>query len=347
MLNRSVIMKLLITSMIAACAAGILFVTSPISAAPAAQTTLPDFTLDAHTVISVTVAISGGQVIVVPVDLNFIAQNHNDETDVSLIAHVKQQAGIFIGVAPSKSISATIALPQSIAAASQTAAAPSATNGSGTHIVNRNSNLRAGPGTSFQIVGRKRAGDTVTVVGQNNDGSWLQLDDGNWIAAFLVRPLENNTGEEETQAGGTPTPTATLTETVSTEPTDVAGQAELAGYVQELTAIGSQTNSAVDRLTGLLGSPEPQNPTWRSDVDSELTILSDALDQYLALTPVPGYADLHAQVTDVALTCEQAVDYLRSGINDPRSIDPALAEQSVQDCASKADDLAADLQALQ
>ena len=83
---------------------------------------------------------------------------------------------------------------------------------------------------------------------------------------------------------------------------------------------------------------EPLIPAWRNDVAAQLVVLSDALDQYLALTPVSGYEDLHAQVTDVALTCEQAVDYLVNGLENPSAIDRALATQSVQACAAQTAD---------
>ena len=124
-----------------------------------------------------------------PVDLTFIAQNQGGETDVSVIADVEQQAGIFIGVAPSGVTSATIQLPQTAAQATATASARS----NGSNRMQRvpmlpivTSNLRAGPGTNFDIVGRVAAGGTVTVVGENEDGTWLELDNGNWIAEFLV-----------------------------------------------------------------------------------------------------------------------------------------------------------------
>jgi len=50
----------------------------------------------------------------------------------------------------------------------------------------RNANLRAGPGTNYTIVGGVRAADALDLQGQTSDGSWLQLRDGSWIAAFLV-----------------------------------------------------------------------------------------------------------------------------------------------------------------
>jgi hypothetical protein len=338
----------------------------PVFAAPSAQTSLPDFTINAQTVLTVTVAITGGQVIVIPVDLAFVTQSNDGETDVSLIADVEQQAGIFIGVAPSTSISATIETPQSQAAANATAA-PSQNNSNveGTHVANRNANRRAGPGTNFQIVGRVGSGEAVTVVGANNDGTWLELEDGSWVAEFLLDPVanatpnsnnddnnnddngddnnddgnddSNNDQNDDDQAEAEPTPT--------TEPVAVEG--DIATYLANVIAIGTQANNAVDTLNALIENPQPFNADWLNEAEEQLGALANALDQYLALTPVPGYEDLHAQVTNVALTCEQAVDYLFTGLDNPLAIEPGVATQSVQACAAEANALAGAVEALQ
>ena len=50
----------------------------------------------------------------------------------------------------------------------------------------RTANLRAGPGTTYAISGTVSAGQVVTIQRKNTDGSWLQLANGAWIAAFLV-----------------------------------------------------------------------------------------------------------------------------------------------------------------
>lgn len=52
--------------------------------------------------------------------------------------------------------------------------------------VNRPSNLRAGPGTNFAILDVAQTGQSVTVVDENASGTWYELEDGEWIAAFLV-----------------------------------------------------------------------------------------------------------------------------------------------------------------
>lgn len=52
--------------------------------------------------------------------------------------------------------------------------------------VNKNANLRSGPGTNFEIVGSAQAGQQVNLVSKNEAGDWYLLDSGQWIASFLV-----------------------------------------------------------------------------------------------------------------------------------------------------------------
>ncbi|MEZ4736794.1 MAG: SH3 domain-containing protein [Caldilineaceae bacterium] len=85
------------------------------------------------------------------------------------------------------------------------AATPLAT--SSTVFANRNANLRAGPGTTYAIVGGVRTGQTLVQVGRNADSSWLQLEDGTWIAAFLVNASAPTPGVTATSASVAPTAT--------------------------------------------------------------------------------------------------------------------------------------------
>lgn len=79
-----------------------------------------------------------------------------------------------------------------------------------TGTVNRDANLRSGPGTNYAIAGSAKNGDKVTIVDKNADSSWLQLSDGKWIASFLV-----NLGLTPT-ANSTPVPTGVITPTTAT-----------------------------------------------------------------------------------------------------------------------------------
>lgn len=47
-------------------------------------------------------------------------------------------------------------------------------------------NLRAGPGTTFAIVGSANVGESLSLTGQSADGEWYQTDSGAWIAGFLL-----------------------------------------------------------------------------------------------------------------------------------------------------------------
>jgi len=49
-----------------------------------------------------------------------------------------------------------------------------------------NSNLRGGPGTTYERTGSAAAGSSISLVACNDACDWYQLSDGNWIADFLV-----------------------------------------------------------------------------------------------------------------------------------------------------------------
>lgn len=66
---------------------------------------------------------------------------------------------------------------------------PTAILGQVTGRVLRNANLRAGPGKEFAVIGTVTARQTLVIVGSNAKGDWYRLENGMWIAAFLVGGL--------------------------------------------------------------------------------------------------------------------------------------------------------------
>ncbi|CAN5754410.1 hypothetical protein BH10CHL1_BH10CHL1_45540 [soil metagenome] len=76
----------------------------------------------------------------------------------------------------------------------------------------QSANLRAGPGTTYTVTGGVNAGQALVVANQNADGSWLQLADGAWIAAFLVNQSSATAPAVSANAAPT-TPIATPTAT--------------------------------------------------------------------------------------------------------------------------------------
>jgi hypothetical protein len=64
--------------------------------------------------------------------------------------------------------------------------APTATAPLVRPVANDVANLRAGPGTNYAIIGRATISQALAIMARNPAGDWYQLDDGTWIAAFLV-----------------------------------------------------------------------------------------------------------------------------------------------------------------
>ncbi|SDG74581.1 SH3 domain-containing protein [Roseospirillum parvum] len=111
----------------------------------------------------------------------------------ALMADYEQHYGTGSGGQAAGQSPATPAKPRSSATGGQSgASAP----GAETLFVNKNANLRAGPGTGFAKVGRKEAGAAIQVVGKSEDGEWLRLEDGNWIYEPLTGP--EKAGNEQT-----------------------------------------------------------------------------------------------------------------------------------------------------
>jgi hypothetical protein len=73
-------------------------------------------------------------------------------------------------------------------------------------IVNRNANLRTGPGPTHAVVGNAKQDTSVIIVGRNEAGDWYLLHDGAWIAAFLVDTDAQDIPVAPEGAGTTATP---------------------------------------------------------------------------------------------------------------------------------------------
>ena len=79
-------------------------------------------------------------------------------------------------------ITATVPTTTTVTTTTPTEATPATT----TPETNGDSNLRAGPGQSFDIVGSVLTGTALTLIGRNEAGDWLKLQNGAWIFGALV-----------------------------------------------------------------------------------------------------------------------------------------------------------------
>lgn len=99
---------------------------------------------------------------------------------------------------------------------------PTATLTLGGATANRNANLRAGPGTTYPIVGQVTAGQPLVLTGRNQESTWLQVQSASWIAAFLVDNAPTSLPvvslDEETPSAPTTQPTPTSLPPVTATP---------------------------------------------------------------------------------------------------------------------------------
>ncbi len=170
--------------------------------------------------------------------------------------------------------------------AASTAVTPSSASGA---TALRNANLRAGPGTTYAIVGDVRTGEALDVQGRNTGGTWLQLRNGNWIAAFLV----NQASAPQPIVTPNPTPVST------TAPTTVAPAATANSTTAPSTTSGS---SFVVTQKRLLSPAEngggTDGPSVHCGYDRRLTVhVLDANGN--RLNGVPVQAQLGAKETIV------------------------------------------------
>ncbi|BCX03978.1 MAG: hypothetical protein KatS3mg053_1916 [Candidatus Roseilinea sp.] len=95
------------------------------------------------------------------------------------------------------------------ASAATTVPTPSPTTTPGVTVVNDFVNLRAGPGTNYDLVGRLNQGRTARVIGKSSDGRWWQVSvEGRtvWVSGQFVQPNDAANGVGVAQAPPAPTP---------------------------------------------------------------------------------------------------------------------------------------------
>lgn len=121
------------------------------------------------------------------------------------------------------------------------------------------SNVRAGPGAEFDVVGTVDAGATVSMIGQSEDGDWYLLSDGSWIAAELLSEQPNMVVvDEESSVALVPTATPTATPTappiqLTQVVTTVIADANLrAGPGTNFARLGGVTPGEAITITGRL-----------------------------------------------------------------------------------------------
>lgn len=122
---------------------------------------------------------------------------------------------------------------------------------------NTAANLRAGPGTNFDQVGRVAAGQSLDLVASNQAGDWYKLASGAWIAAFLVDNAPGGLPVEEASPPQAQPPTATPDPGSVARPirigTHIVGDSIQPGIYRGVAGQGALNSCYWERLGDLSG----------------------------------------------------------------------------------------------
>ena len=194
-----------------------------------------------------------------------------------------------------------------------------------TGTVTRNANLRAGPGTSYAVVGTAAAGAAVVIVGENAAGDWYELEDGQWIAAFLV-----TTGDAAPPVATT-RPTAVATE----RPTAAVSNRDWLLYSAQINEIVPNMGSALEHMSTLMQAPRLTSDDWVIDLALQFVIIRQAHEQLVAMDPPASLASVHQQVLSATQDCNDATYAIADGLDRFDADELERGSGLLADCADK------------
>jgi hypothetical protein len=140
----------------------------------------------------------------------------------------------------------------------------------------RAANLRGGPGTNFPVVGSAKAGDVLPILACNDDCTWYQIGEDQWIAAFLVTPVTASP-TSTTPASGDPITLVSwnvesggalqnvvANRLTSFEEVDIWGLSEVSAVDAEAYEFGTEEGEGADydSLLGTTGRADRLLPMW-------------------------------------------------------------------------------------
>lgn len=213
-------------------------------------------------------------------------------------------------------------------------AAPADETGSEAPTVTVDANLREGPGTTFPIIGGTLTGQALTIVARNEDGSWFLLDNGGWLAAFLIAnapdPATVPLFEESTAQADAATPTTPLTPTVALTPT-FGVQENL--YVIRVDGITDRYDFALTQVENLVATAQEdpaqlENQEWIIQMTTMITLLRSASEELQSLAAPTFFAGAQTQLTQAANAYVVVADLLATAVEQLES--DRLADASAQ-----------------
>ena len=192
--------------------------------------------------------------------------------------------------------------------------------------VTLDANLREGPGTTFAVVGGTITGQAINIVARNADGSWFRLDNGGWVAAFLVASAPDPTtipvfdpNAPVTPAAATAAITLTTTLTPTAALTPTFGVRENL-YVIRVDGIADRYDFALTQIEGLVSQAQAdttllENQQWIIQMTTMITLLRSAGDELAGLAVPQLFTAAHQDLLAAATAYTTAADLLAEGID--------------------------------
>lgn len=206
-------------------------------------------------------------------------------------------------------------------------------------------NLRSGPGTTFPIIGGTVTGQAINIVARNEAGDWFLLDNGGWVASFLVANPPNIVDVPVFDPNAPPpaapvTAPAPVTETVPvTAPATVTTTAPIVLgvrdnlYLVDATEVVARYNRALDEIDRLItqaGQNEAllQDPQWMQSMTTVIALLRAADARVRTLQPTTQLQGIHDDLTAAADAFDAAATLLAQGVDqgEPARFDEAFVE---------------------
>jgi hypothetical protein len=205
-----------------------------------------------------------------------------------------------------------------------------------------NANLRSGPDTTFPIIGGTIAGQAINIVARTEAGDWFLLDNGGWVASFLVANPPNivDVPVFDPNAPAPVAEPAPITETVAvTTPATVTPTTPLVlGVLDNLYLVDvaeviiryDRALDEIDRLVTQAGQNEAllQNTQWVQSMTTAIALLRAADARVRTLQPTPQLQEIQTDLAAAATAFDAAAVLLAQGVDqaDPASFDAAFAQ---------------------
>lgn len=211
---------------------------------------------------------------------------------------------------------------------------------------NVDANLRAGPGTEYEIVGGTITGQELDIVGQNAAGDWYLLSNGGWVADFLISnpPADAPVVPDDASpllAGEPAAPVLVPTpvpgqeaepEATEESSADALGLAENL-YLDEAETLISRYQVTGEAVTQLVANAEANealltDEAWAGDVSTAIATLQRSGQQIRALEPPPLFAAAHIDLRSAAESFDEAATALELGLSEAElvQLQAALAQ---------------------